>query len=297
MKWQAFMGHFIFIGSLFITAAITLTIKWLSQRRQRRSPLYGKQIGHLPGQQLLERIDSESFEASFGVDVMIIAAPLLTLVWATMRINWGMVRLGVGELIFIAGWLGCLIFGAWKYQRHAKRRQQARDGLLAERVTGMQLNRLMSEGCLILHDLPFGSFNVDHVVVSPRGVFAIETKSFRKPKNISAGKPAVVAFDGSTLRFPDFATSAPLEQARRQAQSVAGFLRETLGEGVYVQPAVALPGWWIEKNQAGKAGDIFVFTPMGRGCEWFARGDETVSAAKRGLIAQALATKYPIASE
>ena len=110
-------------------------------------------------------------------------------------------------------------------------------------------------------------------------------------------RSATVAFDGSTLRFPDFVTSTPLEQARRQAQSLSNFLRETLGESVYVQPAVALPGWWIEKAEAGKAGDIFVFTPMGRGCEWFVRGAETISAAKRGLIAQALATKYPIASD
>jgi len=297
MKWEAFIGHLVFVGSLVITAAIVLMIKLLRRRRRRRSPLDGKQIGHLPGQQLLERIDKEAFEAGHGVDIMMTAAPLLALIWATMRIDWRVVRFGAGELLFVIGWVAWVAYGAWKYQRHALRREQAQDGLLAERVTGMQLNRLMAQGCLILHDLPFGNFNIDHVVVSPRGVFAIETKSFRKPKHAQPGKPATVSFDGSALRFPDFITMAPLEQARRQAQALSNFLREALGESIYVQPAVALPGWWIEKTEAGKAGDIFVFTPMGRGCEWFVRGNETVSTAKRGIIAQALATKYPIASD
>lgn len=59
-----------------------------------------------------------------------------------------------------------------------------------------------------------------------------------------------------------------------------------------VHPAVALPGWWIDKTEAGKTSDTFVFTPMGRGCEWFTYGAEAIPMAKRGLIAQALALKY-----
>lgn len=293
MRWEGFIGHLLLLTSLLITAAIVLSLKWFRRRSRRRSPLQGKQIGHLPGQQLLSRIDKEDEEAGMAVDLMMMAAPILALVWATLRIDWTRVGFGIAEAMFVTAWAGWVAYGAWKYQQHARKREQAQDGLLAERVTGMQLNRLVAQGCLVLHDLPFGDFNIDHVVISPRGVFAVETKSFRKPKNLPEGKPATVSFDGNALRFPDFSTSKPIEQARRQAKSLASYLREALGEAIPVQPAVALPGWWIEKTATGKTGDTFVFTPMGRGCEWFVHGTEHFPPAKRSLLAQALAMKYP----
>lgn len=148
------------------------------------------------------------------IDIMIVAAPSLALIWATLRLDWAEVRFGSSEMIFVLAWLAFLGFGAWKYQFHAKRREQAKDGLLAERVTGMQLNRLVAQGCLVLHDLPFGDFNIDHVVISPRGVFAVETKSIRKPKGGRTGKPSKLLFDGNRLQFEDFSTDRPIEQAR-----------------------------------------------------------------------------------
>lgn len=293
MKWQMFIGHAVFLGSVFITAIIVLALKALRKLRERRSPLHGKQAGHLPGQQLLARIDKASEEAGFGFDVMITALPMLFLIWATLQIDWTKVRFGIDELIFVVGWV--LFFGYvfWKYQRHSKQKEQARDGLLAERVTGMQLNRLVAQGCIVMHDLPCGDYNIDHAVIAPRGVYAVETKSVRKPKDVTPGVPDKVEFDGETLKFPDFATGKPIEQSRRQAKSLSNILRESLGEAIRVDPAIALPGWWVEKTESGKASDVFVFTPMGRGCEWFTYGGEAIPATKRNLIAQALAMRYP----
>lgn len=293
MKWQLFIGHAVFISSVLITAAIALTLKFLRQRRKRRSPLHGKQIGHLPGQQLLNRIEKADEEARFGFDVMIIALPMLFLIWATMRIDWLQAQFGINELIFLAGW--CLFFGYGfrKFQRQTRYKEQARDGLIAERVTGMQLNRLMAHGCIVMHDLPCGEFNIDHVVIAPRGVYAVETKSFRKPKEDSSQEAAKLTFDGEALLFKGFSTRKPVEQARRQAAFLAGLLRESLAEQFPVNPAVSLPGWYINKTPSGKSSDVFVFTPMGRGYEWFTYGNELIPANKRSLIAQALAVRYP----
>lgn len=293
MKWQMFIGHVVFLGSALVTVLAVLASRIMRELRKRRSPLHGKQIGHLPGQQLLNRIDKTNEDASFGFDVMIIALPMMFLIWATLQIDWSRVRFGIGELLFIAGWALLFAYGFWQYQRHSKRKQQARDGLLAERVTGLQLNRLVAQGCLVMHDLPCGDFNIDHVVIAPRGVFAVETKSYRKPKHLPTGSRAKVHFDGETLKFSDFSTKKPIEQSRRQAKFLTNLLRESLGEAIRVDPAVSLPGWWIEKTEPGKATDVFVFTPMGRGCEWFSYGDEAISPPKRHLIAQALAMRYP----
>lgn len=293
MKWHMFIGHAVFLSSILVTAFIVLLFRVLRAARRRRSPLHGKQIGHVPGQQLLDRIDDADRESTSGYDVMIMALPMLFTVWASMRIDWQTVTFGVAEAIFVFGWLLMFAYGFWQYRRHALKKAQARDGLVAERVTGMQLNRLVANGCTVLHDLPCGDFNIDHVVIAPRGVYAIETKSFRKPKAGSTADPNKVLFDGALLKFSDFSTKAPIEQARRQAKFLSTLIRESLGDPVAVVPAVSLPGWFIEKTADGKSADVFVFTPMGRGYEWFSYGDEVLSPQTRALIAKALAVRYP----
>lgn len=296
MKWQIFIGHAVFIGSCLITFFIVLSFKLLRQRRERRAPLHGRQVGHLPGQQLIQRIDKAHQEMDFGFTVMTISLPMLFLIWATTRIDWAEVKLGTIELIFLAGWAILFSYGFCHYQLHVKRKEQARDGLLAERVTGMQLNRLVAKGCTVMHDVPFGEFNIDHIVIAPRGIFAIETKSFRKPRKHPAQSKARVIFDGNALRFSDFVTRKPIDQARRQAAFLSALLSENLDKDIQVFPAVSLPGWFVEKDGAGKSSDVFVFTPMGRGCDWFTYGDETIPSDKRNLVAQSLALRYPTIS-
>ncbi len=291
MKWQMFIGHAVFLGSVLITALILLGFKLIRHRRRRRSPLHGKQIGHVPGQQLLDRIDKASEEVGFGADVMIIALPMLFLVWATLRIDWQKVGFGAHESIFFVGWLLLFGYGFWHYRRHAKRLEQARDGLLAERVTGMQLNRLVAQGCVVLHDLPSDVGNIDHIVVAPQGVFAIETKSFRKPKGV--GENHRVRYDGKKLHFPDFVNTDAIQQAERGAQWLARYLRDSLGNNFLVIPALSLPGWYVERDEAAKASPVRIFTPMGRGAEFMAFPPERIDASQRALIAQALALKYP----
>lgn len=295
MNWHLFIGHAVFLGSVLITAVIVLVFKVLRKRQQRRSPLHGKPIGHVPGQQLLDRIDKASEEASFGVEVMIIALPMLFLIWATLRIDWSQVQIGVNELIFLVGWALCFGYGFWHYQRHSLLREQARDGLLAERVTGMQLNRLVAQGCLVLHDLPSEVGNIDHIVVAPQAVFAVETKSFRKPKG--DGENHRVRYDGKALQFPDFTNVAAVQQAERSAQWVARYLRDKFNLDVPVVPALALPGWYIERTDSAKGAPVRVFTPMGRGAEFMAFPPERLTSEQRSLIAQGLALRYPESKE
>lgn len=58
-----------------------------------------------------------------------------------------------------------------------------RKGLEGERLVGESLNSL-SDNCttFVFHDIPGERFNVDHIVVSTRGIFAIETKHFDRTK-------------------------------------------------------------------------------------------------------------------
>lgn len=293
MQWKAFLGFLPFFLSTGLALALALSYKALKKRRERRSPLADKQIGHVPGQQLVTRMSDHETEILLAVMLMYMAFPLMFMAWVGQRIDLTSIRWRFSEWTFLIAAIALFGYGLYSYIRHLHDRDRIRDGLLAERVTGMQLNRLVAQGCIVMHDLPCGDYNIDHVVIAPRGVYAVETKSFRKPKEKSPGEPAKVTFNGELLEFPDFTTRKPIEQARRQASSLSALLRESLGEPVRVAPAIALPGWFVDKTDAGKISDVFVFTPMGRSCEWFTYGDEAIPQVKRHLIAQALATRYP----
>lgn len=146
-----------------------------------------------------------------------------------------------------------------------------------------------------MHDLPCDGFNIDHVVIAPRGVYAVETKSFRRPKARGGQEDQShrVGYDGTRLRFPDWATAAPIEQAWKQAQWLQRLLRDALQRDVPVVPAVALPGWYVDRDESGKRADVVVFTPMGKGAEFMAWQPERIPEDQRNLIAQALAVRYP----
>ena len=55
-----------------------------------------------------------------------------------------------------------------------------RKGLEGERLVGETLNRLSNESTFVFHDIPGNRFNVDHIIVSTRGIFVIETKHFNR---------------------------------------------------------------------------------------------------------------------
>lgn len=292
--WSGLIGLLPFLLSAGSALAFALTYKAAARRMSRRSPLAGRKVSKLPGQELVDRISSHETDLLLAVMLMYMALPLMFMAWVGARFPLHEVTWGGRETLFLSGALVLFGYGLFDYIRHHRARDRARDGLLAERVTGLQLNRLVAQGCLVLHDLPAEGFNIDHVVIAPRGVYAVETKSFRKPKQVERGDNYRVSFDGKALRFPDFIERDAPAQAERQAQWLARVLRESLGCDVPVIPALALPGWLIAQDDAvWRNAAVKVFTPMGNGAAFMAKPVERLDPTQRNLIAQALAVRYP----
>src|SRR5262249_19244830 len=88
--------------------------------------------------------------------------------------------------------------------------------LRAERAVGEELNQLMLDGCHVFHDYPVSrGWNINHVVVAPSGVYAIETTPSRRCAPDASAQPEGI-LDASTLRFGQIETAEPIEQARRK---------------------------------------------------------------------------------
>ena len=126
-----------------------------------------------------------------------------------------------------------------------------RAGLDGELATGQELDRLMRHGCRIFHDVPADGSNIDHVVIGPTGVLAVETKAEHRSDRGRGAEDATVLFDGQRLRFPDHSETGYLEQARRQAEWLRDWLRAKLGDDVPVRPVLALPGWFVARRGDG----------------------------------------------
>lgn len=133
-------------------------------------------------------------------------------------------------------------------------------GYAGECLVAERLQPLLKTDCLIFHDCPADKHgNIDHIVVTPRAIYAIETKTRRKKKDDERGDyESRVFFDGQSLIYPWGREDFGLDQSRRQARWLSELLTKALGEPVPVQPVLALPGWMVERTGRG---DVSVVNP------------------------------------
>lgn len=285
------IGSFV-ASALLITLSIIVFKAW-RKRDDRRSPLSGKKLANLPGQQLIAKINDHGDELLIALITMYLSIPIMVFAWVLTRMEWKPVQLGFHEVLSALAAIAVFMYGLRSFVRHWNERNRARDGLVAEQMTGQLLNRLIGPECIVAHDLPCDGFNIDHVLICASCVYAVETKSFRKPRGSADDTHYKVTFDGEALRFSDWHDAAPVTQARRQSQWLSKYLRTALGRDIPVSPALALPGWWIERTERGRQSDVRVFTPMGRGAEFLLKGRPQLDGPTRALVAQAIALRYP----
>lgn len=133
-----------------------------------------------------------------------------------------------------------------------EQRRSYRLGLSGELAVGEELNKLMLDGCRVYHDFPGGDdWNIDHVIVAPSGVFAIETKARHKRTGTKEQPAHVVIYTGDALQFPMWTETKPLEQIELNARQLAKFIEQAAAESVKVTPILALPGWMVKSNVGG----------------------------------------------
>lgn len=154
---------------------------------------------------------------------------------------WGLIDTLI--VLFIIG-IG-LYFGRLVI-RDMRPTRQLKQAIRVEQASAQELAASLAGDNRIIHDIQCGDFNIDHVVVTPAGVFAVETKSRLKPP-AGNGAPKV-KYDGKMLDFGGWKERKPIEQAERQARWLANYLRKETGESFAVTAVLALPGWWIDRT-------------------------------------------------
>ena len=135
-------------------------------------------------------------------------------------------------------------------------------GLEGEVATGQELTLLMHDGAWVFHDIPYQYGNIDHIIISTGGVFAVETKAVSKPQSANSNRSDwKVEYDGKSLQFPHQRNTSAIEQSQRHAKHLFSHFKKKLGIQVVVTPVVALPGWFIHRT--GRS-EVWVINPKER---------------------------------
>ncbi|MFO1447930.1 MAG: nuclease-related domain-containing protein [Opitutaceae bacterium] len=159
--------------------------------------------------------------------------------WLDRPLMGGILALGSALFVFLqARKLLCLQRKCWTY----------RLGYEGERYVGETLNQLLALGYRVFHDVPFSNYNIDHVIVGPDGVYAIETKTRRKRTDLPAREKARVEVEEDRIRFPFQVDTSSIPQAVRNAESLADWLTRATGEPTSVEPLVVLVGWYVVRK-------------------------------------------------
>ncbi|MBS0662594.1 MAG: NERD domain-containing protein [Verrucomicrobia bacterium] len=239
--------------ALYLAAyALCLGVLWIWRvnRRRERPPVAPKLLRG-PGESLrwrLQRLDDALLLHAFGAAFL----PMGVFVGGLMlALNLPANERDPAMLGAFALFILTLVFaGRWMLEKFTLRRD-CHLGLLGEKIVAEAIAPLVTEGAQIFHDVPAGAFNLDHVVVSPTGVYAIETKTRRAGRPLPGRKPDEIGFDGSQLVYPWGEDTFGLDQAIHRAAWLSTWLRDAAGEPVAAVPVLTFPGWNVATTAAG----------------------------------------------
>ncbi len=250
------------IGYIALFLGIILLLVLLKRRsRQDRAPFpENTRLLRGPGESLQRKVAAidEQLDSAFFTGLL---APLLALLTLLGLASWlkgwtGILAAIVGVIAFAA----LVVLQARRVVALIDRRRNTVLGLFGERVVAEHLESLKLSGHRVFHDVPAGDppagsttppFNLDHVVVGPAGVFAIETKTRRKGRARVGFMAHEIIYDGRALAYPWGEDQHGLEQAARQSAWLAQYLQTQLGRPIPVHPLLVFPGWMIIRKGRG----------------------------------------------
>jgi hypothetical protein len=201
-----------------------------------RSPIKGKSLRR-PGQSLGEQLDDILYDRFISDCMMALFGWVFAiLLWLFYLCRIPYVKAAVTASVVAVGMTG---FAAVRFVRIRPHIRALRLGMQGEIAVGQFLDEnVRTIGYRVYHDIVGGGFNVDHVLIGPGGVFAIETKTHSKP---GYGQ-AVITYDGSSILVDGLAPDRdPVAQARASAAHIRELLFEGSGRKVFVRPVILYP--------------------------------------------------------
>ena len=239
---------FLIIAAVILMAIIAVELfRYQIARKGLRSP-FTQKLERFPGQSLLKRLDELNEEVSIQAAALL-SVPITIYAGYISNLYFGNRPFNRTEATIVAAlaiiFLGYTLF---KLRGFLSERRNIRLGCEGEMIVGQALNMMMLKGYRVYHDFPAEKFNIDHIVVGEKGVFAIETKTRSKRTTANRQQDATVAYDGRALHFPKGTDIDMIAQAKRQSKWLSKWLSQAVGEEITVRAVLALPGWFVKRT-------------------------------------------------
>lgn len=158
--------------------------------------------------------------------------------------RWPMAEM-IGLALFAVPLMFCIVFS---WVRMTDTRNFARlihEGRLATRRV---LDPILKDRYIVLHDVVGNQFSIDHLVVGPKGVFAIQTCAKAAAANRQGADGRIVTYNGRELFFPKGSDHGMVESARQNAEKISAWLSDQIEEPVAVRAVISLPGWTVRRT-------------------------------------------------
>lgn len=242
------MFSFLFLPMFTLLGVLAYIRK--KEASRRANPLT-EDLFRTPGFSLQQRIDSMQWnlmESMMMIPVLTAIIPALFFIQVkiegrnTSFFSW------VPIIILIV--IG-LVYYVRKFFKQIKKIENLRLGYACEMAVGQQLEQIVrpdNRPYRVYHDIPFEGFNIDHLVVGPKGVFVIETKGRSKPLH-NGSKLFKVSVKGDVLHFPKHVEHEPILQVKRNVQAVRKWLSDATGFDVTVEGVLTIPGWYVTSDE------------------------------------------------
>jgi hypothetical protein len=151
-----------------------------------------------------------------------------------------------------------VIFFIYKLIKEKKEINLLKQGRDGEKVVGQYLEGLREDGMKVHHDIVGDNFNIDHILISTKGVFLFETKTYSKPIR---GKTEI-EFDGLDFYFNGNKYDNNIQvQVSASSAWLRDIIKELTVKTVDVKPVVVFPGWFVKMTNKHNS-NIWALNPI-----------------------------------
>lgn len=178
---------------------------------------------------------------------------------------------------FATTFFAVLVMTAFLWRKGLRRVESYFKGARGEERVAALLDSLPT-GWHVFHDFPAGNYHVDHVVVGPAGVFALETKNWSGRVTVEENEVLV----GGNL--PD---RSPLQQTWNEAEAVKEALKRAGWEGT-VEPVLCMASdTFVQPETVMRRINLLNAQSL---LDWFARRGSVLAASDVARLAQLMET-------
>ena len=144
------------------------------------------------------------------------------------------------QLYLQLGFLGMVFaYAAYYLVKTALARHRIKFVRDANVAVGHQLQQMSVEGTRVFHDVETSAGIVDHVIVSQKGLYAINVVARR------SGKRAHTRIQENTIEFSNSKVTQSIVEIVAKTTRLQKEFRELLGHKIRVRSVIAVPGWDI----------------------------------------------------